>query len=170
MEPLWMTYAGFIFDVLASLAGVVAILFAVKAYKVSVRGYEVSAESYRVAKEQGRKAYEVETLRQLSSWLDRYVNDAADGSGDAPLLTLTPEAFLRLPLLRAGELPTWEFVAKPRELAQVKAFLLSHPFTKLWATEAIAESEDEILRDRIKSILVVSMFHELNEAAIRRTA
>ncbi|MET7881290.1 hypothetical protein ABZS52_30690 [Micromonospora profundi] len=50
-EPDWMVYAGFVFDALASLAGVVAIFIAVRAY--------------RVAKEQARTDFELEVLRGL---------------------------------------------------------------------------------------------------------
>ncbi|MGC5330983.1 hypothetical protein [Micromonospora sp. DT62] len=89
-EPVWMTYAGFVFDALASVGAVVAIALSVQAYKVAVK-------SYQVARDQHRKTFDLETLRKLASVLDKKPSPFVDH-----------EAISLMWLLPDDTLPIWE--------------------------------------------------------------
>jgi len=75
VEPTrdWFDYTGFVFNALASLGTILALLYAVRADRKSDRAIKLSIE-------QGRRAFELEILRELFGIAERLRNlDRANG-------------------------------------------------------------------------------------------
>ncbi|MFG3579227.1 hypothetical protein [Micromonospora chersina] len=160
--PTWLEYAGFVFNVLATAAGLVGLFLAIKAYKVGVQAYEVSAESYKVAKEEGRKNFELEILRELRSHLDAAVDSehwAAENPGLPRTKTGVFSALLALP---PGDLPLWRMASGPRKpndgLTDIRAMA---------GVRRYFDKNGEDLEDFRLSV-VNAMYDEINEAMRKR--
>ncbi|MFJ8833819.1 hypothetical protein [Micromonospora aurantiaca] len=100
-EPAWMTYLGFIFDALASMAALVAIVLAVKAYRVAV-------DAHLTARSQHQKVSELEMLRALVGYHQGMLEEITEGSEAVPCLRV--DIGLQLATLDPSELPLWNGV------------------------------------------------------------
>lgn len=120
-NPTWLDYAGFMFNVLATAAGLFGLFLAIKAYKVGVQAYGVSAESYRVSKEQGRKTFEVEALRELMVLIQ-------DPRVHRAIVSEPRGAFfrhgitVRIKMLPEKDLPSWHRLSMCWSLPQSREF------------------------------------------------
>ncbi|MGC5330984.1 hypothetical protein [Micromonospora sp. DT62] len=114
-DPTWLDYAGLVFNVLATAAGLFGLFLAIKAYRIGVKAYEVSAESYRVAKDQGRRTLELQILRELLALtLDE---EAIDDLLEEPNVAFGRLGVrVQLALLPASELMIWRELSRFAEL------------------------------------------------------
>ncbi|MEU2611814.1 hypothetical protein ABZ570_09560 [Micromonospora sp. NPDC007271] len=153
----WFDYAGFVFNILATSAGVVGLFLAVKAYKV--------------AKAAGKTAFELEILREMAyvledrgkraEMMDRMREHPGDALHEAGL-------FARMVLIAPRtDLTLWWVVAKSNLLSHVFESLHTHP-----ALEAFRQKDKlEDLYDEMTFVksLVIGMRTELLDAMEKRT-
>jgi hypothetical protein len=117
-------WLGFGFNVLASIAGIVGLFVAIQAYKAAHRANRIALEarqdaerlakeqaleSERLIKEQGRKAFDLEVLRELGQTLDRLYLDAWLMDSMDFRVGITTKLLL---LSTMVEIPTWMDVAQ----------------------------------------------------------
>ncbi|MEU4477310.1 hypothetical protein AB0F68_04450 [Micromonospora sp. NPDC023966] len=147
MHRDWIDYAGFIFNALATTAGLFGLFLAIRAYQV--------------AKAAGSTAFELEILRELSNLLDGIVN--RDERGEAGLLPQIDGSVLsKVWLLPEDDLPVWNLLTK-LEYDRVKEIRKNPAVVKSLATDP--ENDDD---DFFASVVTV-MYDELHQAMRRRT-
>ncbi|MET8354010.1 hypothetical protein [Micromonospora sp. NPDC005206] len=162
MKRDWFDWASLVFNTLATSAGLVGLFLAVKAYRVGIKAYEVSAESYRVAKEQGRKTFELEILRELTSLLDEAL-DMVAGEKTVRLPPIKAAAASRVWLLPSEEMEVWLRFLMVIAGEEQQDYLLSHPRVQ----EKLRSTDLEDNRG-VRGILFTVLYLELHEAMRRR--
>ncbi|MER5605196.1 hypothetical protein AB0F93_14075 [Micromonospora tulbaghiae] len=162
MERDWLDYTGYVFNATATAAGLFGLFLAIKAYRVGVKAYEVSAESYRVAKDQGRKAFELEILRELRSQLDEVVDSGPWGEHHPALPNTKAGVYSALLALPKEELPLWRMVTKNREPDDEL-----HDIRQDAGVKRYLGSKDEDFEDLQLSICN-AMYDEIHEAMRKR--
>ncbi|MFJ8833818.1 hypothetical protein [Micromonospora aurantiaca] len=111
-DPTWLDYAGFLFNSVATVAGLAGFFLAIRAYRVGV-------DAYRVAKEQGRRSFETQLLRELLAL-------TLDDEAREDLLLEPNMAFGRwgvrahLAMLPKSELPIWRELGRFAEMPAVQ--------------------------------------------------
>ncbi|MFJ8833817.1 hypothetical protein [Micromonospora aurantiaca] len=163
MERDWLDYTGYVFNVLATSAGLFGLFLAIKAYRVGVQAYEVSAESYRVAKEQGRKTFELSLLTELNSELSRVTNNKEwQGPGSLPKFnSMIYSVLLTFP---RGELPLWDLIARSGQSDKYLNEVRDNPRVKVYLSKAREGKKTFSLTASV----VFSLFDEVHEAMRNR--
>jgi len=154
VERDWFDYTALIFNVLASVAAVVALYLALRAY--------------RIAKEQGRKTFELEALREIVR-LFHDVEQEKEFAGAVSMANRTVGPYIVM--LPEGELPVWEALITADDENE-----LWREVSELWTRYPLTSKAEKSLKGRhisqaqYKSEIVgVCLLEEVLRAIERRT-
>ncbi|WP_433114259.1 hypothetical protein [Micromonospora sp. CA-246542] len=163
VERDWLDYAGFVFNILATAAGLFGLFLAIKAYKVGIRAYEVSADSYSVAQDQGRRTLELDFLKELGLSLDRAIGDGSFAETFKPVI----EGLSRLIIFAEPELPTWNFLAfGTHSRSEIEEYVINH--TVLGSDLEHSRAQPSYSVDDLVAVLAGLMHNEIFDAMSKR--
>lgn len=139
---------------LSTLVGLIGLFLAYRAYRVG-------ANAYRVAKEQGRRTFELEIMRELTTGLDSALIAEKQDERNNLLPGIGHVTFSRLPLLPKDELPLWRMVDMYRDEGD--------GLTDIRAHEGVQELSRDDSSEEFSLAVINALYDEIHEAMRKRT-